>query len=132
MKYIWQNENWTHFKWDSDKIIDSLAKARKKQGFLLGKGESLDLKELSFFIIEEAITTSEIEGEKLDRASIRSSVARRLGLSTAGLPQIQKEIDGLVELLIGVTKNYTLPLTEERIWGWQASLFPTGYSGIHK
>jgi len=94
MKYIWKNENWTQFKWDSEKIIDSLATARKKQGFLLGKGESLELKELSFFIIEEAITTSEIEGEKLDRDSIRSSVARRLGLPTAGLAKVQKETDG--------------------------------------
>lgn len=132
MKYIWQKENWNHFSWKSDEIIDLLSTARKKQGFILGKGDLFNLKELSYFISEEAMTTSEIEGEKLDRDSVRSSVAKRLGLPTAGLPNIRKETDGLVQLLLDATSNYSAPLTKEKLWAWQAALFPTGYSGIHK
>lgn len=132
MEYIWQKPGWTEFSWNTDQIIDALSLARKKQGIILGKGDFLELKELSFFLAEEAVNTAEIEGEKLDRDSIRSSVAKRLGLPTAGLPDVRKETDGLVELLIDATSNYTSPLTQKRIKGWQAALFPTGYSGIRK
>jgi len=132
MKYVWQRENWTNFSWNSDNVINALSTARKEQGILLGKGEFFELKELSFFLTEEALKTSEIEGEKLDRDSIRSSVAKRLGLPTAGLPDVRKETDGLVELLIDATSNYSTSLSKERICGWQAALFPTGYSGIQK
>lgn len=132
MTYIWQNKNWPHFSWDAAELIDSLADARKKQGLLLGKGELLNLKDISYFLSEEAITTSEIEGEKLDRTSVRSSVARGLGLPTAGLPDIRRETDGLVQILIDATSNYSSLLDKERIWSWQAALFPTGYSGIQK
>ena len=132
MNYIWQKENWTRFIWDSDKIIDLLAEARKKQGYILGKGDFFNLKELSYFISEEAMTTSEIEGEILDKISVRSSVARHLGLPTAGLPDIKKETDGLVALLLDATSNYSTTLTKDKLWAWQAALFPTGYSGIQK
>ena len=132
MKYIWQNDSWPHFTWNTEKLIDLLGAARKKQGFILGKGDLLDLKDISYFLAEEAVNTSEIEGEKLDRTSIRSSVARRLGLPTAGLPDIKRETDGLVQILIDATSNYLPPLAKERLWAWQAALFPTGYSGIQK
>jgi Fic family protein len=132
MIYIWQRNNWANFSWNSEKIIDFLSAARKKQGIILGKGDFFELKELSFFLTEEAMKTSEIEGEKPDRESIRSSVARRLGLPTAGLPDVRKETEGLVELLVDATSNYSRPLSKEKIWGWQAALFPTGYTGIQK
>ena len=132
MKYIWQNEIWPHFSWNSEKLIDLLANARKKQGLILGKGALLNLKDISYFLAEEAMTTSEIEGEKLDRTSVRSSVARRIGLPTAGLPDIRRKTDGLVQILIDATTNYSNHLDKKRIWAWQAALFPTGYSGIQK
>lgn len=132
MTYIWQKENWPRFTWNADKIITLLGRARKRQGFILAKGDLFELKDLAYLISEEAMTTSEIEGEKPDRDSIRSSVARRLGLPTAGLPDIKKETDGLVELLIDATMNYTVPLSKEKLWAWQAALFPTSYSGIRK
>ena len=132
MNFIWQREDWTQFTWDTDRVIDLLSEARKKQGFILAKGESVNLKELGEFLSEEAITTSEIEGEKLDKNSVRSSVARRIGLPTAGLPNPRKETDGLVELLIDATSNYSSKLTKEKLFAWQAALFPTGYSGIRK
>ena len=132
MTYIWQNKNWPRFSWDSERLITLLADARKKQGLILGKGELLNLNDISYFLSEEAMTTSEIEGEKLDSTSVRSSVARRLGLPTAGLPDIRRETDGLVQILLDATTNYSKPLDRERIWAWQAALFPTGYSGIQK
>ena len=73
-----------------------------------------------------------IEGEKLDRDTIRSSVAKRLGLETVGLPKPQRNSDGLVELLLDATTNYNKSLTKKRICSWQAALFPTGFSGINK
>ncbi len=125
-------KDWTQFTWDSERVINLLAEARKKQGYILAKGESVNLKEVGEFLAEEAINTSEIEGEKLNNISVRSSVARRLGLPTAGLPDIKKETDGLIELLIDATGNYSSRLTKEKLFSWQAALFPTGYSGIRK
>jgi len=82
-------------------------------------------------LVEEAVTTSAIEGEQLPRDAVRSSVARRLGLDYAGLPTPQRNVDGVVEMLLDATARYSQPLTAERIKGWQAALFPTGYSGIY-
>jgi len=82
-------------------------------------------------LIEEIIKTSAIEGELLDARSVRSSVARRLGIPTAGLP-VDRRIDDLVSILMDATLNCSAHLTAERLWGWQAALFPTGYSGLHK
>ena len=121
-----------NFKWNYEKIISSLSNAKKAQGYLFGQADFFELKEQGELLVEEVFTTSAIEGEPLDKDAIRSSVAKRLGLSTAGLPNITKSSDGLVELLIDVTLNYNKHLTKERICGWQASLFPTGYSGIYK
>ncbi len=82
-------------------------------------------------LVEEAIKTSAIEGEQLDVRSVRASVARRLGLPSAGLP-VDRRIDDLVSVLLDATQNFDKPLTSERLWGWQAALFPSGYSGMHK
>lgn len=83
-------------------------------------------------IIEDAQKTSSIEGEKLDALAIRSSVAKRLGISELGLPANQKKIDGLVEMLLDSTQNFNKPLSSNRLKSWQAGLFPTGFSGIYK
>jgi Fic family protein len=94
----------------------------------------LDVKEQARaeVLIEEVLKTSEIEGERLDAGAVRSSVARRLGLPTAGLPEIRdRHADGVVEILLDATLDFEKELTAERLFGWHAALFPTGYSGLH-
>ncbi|MGE3610459.1 MAG: Fic family protein [Bacteriovoracaceae bacterium] len=131
-KYIWQQKNWPEFKWDLSALVKDLAKARKMQGMLLGQAKFLQLKEQAEILVEESLSTSAIEGEKLDRDGVRSSVARRLGLPSAGLPEPKRNVDGVVEVLIDATKNHEGKLTDKRLFGWHAALFPTGYSGINK
>ncbi len=135
-KYIWQNKNWTDFTWDSGRLLSLLGKARQAQGEILTKVKALGLhltgEAQGEILTEEAVKTSEIEGEVLNRDSVRSSVARHLGLAQAGLPRNERPIDGLVEVLLDATGNYDKPLTAGRLKGWQAALFPTGYSGLHK
>lgn len=132
IRYIWQALLWPNLCWDSAALLRPLGKARQAQGMLLGETACFDLELQSQVLTEEALTTAAIEGEKLDRESIRSSVARRLGLPTAGLPAVERHIDGLVEMLVDATRNHTAPLTPARLKGWQAALFPTGYSGINR
>ncbi|MCK5735666.1 MAG: Fic family protein, partial [Spirochaetaceae bacterium] len=132
MHYIWQKEDWTNFRWDTGSILTALSLAKSQQGYILGQADSFELKDKGDLITEEALSTSAIEGELLDRDSIRSSVARRLGLPTAGMPDPKKGGDGLVDVLIDATRNYYKILTPDRLWAWQAGLFPTGYSGLFK
>ncbi len=136
MRYVWQNTNWTEFSWESDALIQPLGRARLRQGRLLSKVNALGLKFSKEarveILIEEAVKTAAIEGQALHRDSVRSSVARRLGLPTAGLPATERIVDGLVDVLLDATANYSEPLSPERLMGWQAALFPTGYSGLRK
>lgn len=132
MNYLWEKENWTDLKWDKSAILEPLSRARKSQGYILAKGESLNLKDISDFISSEAIKTSEIEGEILDRDSVRSSVANRLGLPTSGLTKDSKKTDALIDILLDATTNYKDPLDNKRLFSWHSGLFPTGYSGINK
>jgi Fic family protein len=99
---------------------------------MAGIGVELAKESESRVLTAETIKTAAIEGERLDPASVRSSVARRLGLSTAGLPRSARSVDGLVDVLLDATQQYKIPLTAKRLKGWQAALFPTGYSGFHK
>jgi Fic family protein len=131
-KYIWQKENWPNFKWDSASLIGLLGQARKAQGKVIAQADFIGLEHQAKILVEEAFTTSAIEGEKLDRDSIRSSVAKRLGLPTAGLPTSEQVVDGLVSILTDATSNHDSPLDEKRLFGWHAALFPTGYSGFHQ
>jgi len=132
VKYIWQNPFWPKFSWDSNEIIMALSKAKKAQGQIVGDTQFLNLDDQADILVEESFATSAIEGESLDRNSIRSSVAKRLGLPTAGLPEIKKNSDGVVAILVDATLNHSGPLTDQRLFGWQAALFPTGFSGINK
>ena len=136
MRYVWQNTNWTDFRWESDALIQPLGRARLRQGRLLSKAGALGLKlgeEAKVeILIEEAIKTAAIEGQVLHSDLVRSSVARRLGLPTAGLPAAERVVDGLVDVLLDATLNYSKPLSPERLMDWQAALFPTGYSGLRK
>jgi Fic family protein len=113
-------------------LLRPLGKARQAQGELLAKADYFELGRQAEVLTEEAFTTAAIEGELLNRDSIRSSVARRLGLPTAGLPAAERRVDGLVEMLIDATRNHAEPLTASRLKGWHAALFPTGYSGMNK
>ncbi|MDE3046284.1 MAG: Fic family protein [Verrucomicrobiota bacterium] len=133
-KWIWQKERWPHFTWAADTLLPLISRARLEQGKLLAKvngiGFELSREADADILTEEAMKTSEIEGEVLNRESVRSSVAKHLGLSTFGLPEPGRAVDGLVDVLIDATKNYSKPLTAERLKSWQAALFPTGRSGL--
>lgn len=134
-QYIWQRPNWCSFTWRSEEILTLLGKCRLAQGKLLGKvidlGLSLDAQTHAEVLAEETINTSAIEGELLDKHSVRSSVARQLGLPSAGLP-VDRHVDGIVAVLLDASVGHNEPLTAERLLGWHAGLFPTGYSGMHK
>ena len=134
MKYVWQHEIWPHLSWKSESLLPLIGKARLAQGKLLTKvahlGFKLGREARVEILTEEAVKTSAIEGERLNRESVRSSVSRHLGLPTAGLPPANRSVDGLVEVLLEATQNYDKPLATARLKRWQAALFPTGYSGL--
>jgi Fic family protein len=134
-QYIWQRPDWTDFTWRSEDILNLLGNCRLVQGKLLGKvidlGLTLDAQAHAEVLAEETIKTSAIEGERLDIRSVLSSVARKLGLPSAGLP-VDRNVDGIVAVILDATMNHDEPLTIERLYGWHAGLFPTGYSGMHK
>ena len=136
MKYIWQHSSWPKLTWQSDVLLPVISQARLAQGKLLTKVTSLGFNHsqeaCADILTEEVIKTSAIEGEKLNRDSVRSSVARHLGLPAAGLPSTNRTIDGLVEVLLEATQKYEKPLTAARLKRWQAGLFPTGWSGLSK
>lgn len=135
-QYIWQRKGWRDFRFDSEQLLQPLASVRKVQGRLLGVIEDLgfddSLRAYAASLEEDAIQTAAIEGETLDREGVRSSVAKHLGLSYAGLRPADRAVDGLVQILLDATRNYNIPLTAERLCDWHAALFPTGYSGMHK
>jgi Fic family protein len=132
--YIWERPQWPEFRWDSASLIEPLATARLKQGQLIGTmgnlGFNLKLEAGLAALTEDIIKSSEIEGETLDRNSVRSSLARRLGIPDAGVAPADRRAEGVVEMMLDATQKYTEPLTAQRLFGWQAVLFPTGYSGL--
>jgi len=134
--YIYQTKDWPNFTWDNDKLLSLLANVRHLQGRLLGRMESL-----GFTLKEEAVLSTltldvlkstEIEGELLNKDQVRSSIARKLGLEVSGLVDSPRNVDGVVEMMLDATQNYMQPITTERLFGWHAALFPTGYSGMYK
>lgn len=130
--YIWQRASWPQLTWNSDPLMGPLGKVRLSQGKLIEQAAYLGLASHAEVLTDEALTTAAIEGETLDRDAIRSSVARRLGLPTAGLPVADRNVDGLVEMLIDAVLFCNRPLTPKRLKAWHAALFPTGYSGMHQ
>jgi len=135
-KYIHLYKEWPAFQWDDDKIILPLSAVRHRQGRFLGKLEGLGfrLREEAALesLTQEVMKSSEIEGEKLPADQVRSSIARRLGIKTAGEVSVDKNVEGVVEMMLDATQKYNLPVTDDRLFGWHASLFPTGRSGMHK
>lgn len=137
MRYIWEKQNWQDFKYNETALLKPLSQLRVLQGKLLGRVAPLDLKleteAQAEVLVEEAIRTSEIEGQKLNRDAVRSSVALRLGLPQGvGLRTQDRNIDGLVDVLLDAVRFHDKPLTLSRLNGWQAALFPSGYSGLRK
>src|SRR3989344_9212028 len=134
--YIWKQPNWFKFNWDEGILLPILSDVRMKQGALITKIKSLKLDDShqaqAEILIEETIKTAAIEGEVYDISAVRSSVVKRLGIATAGLPTSKRHIDGLVQVLIDATQNYDQKLTLSHLKSWQAALFPTGYSGLRK
>jgi len=136
MTYIWEGKKWPKLSWEKGPLLFLTSQARKAQGILLARVKSLGFElegqAQADVLTEEVIKTSAIEGERLNRDSVRSSVARHLGLPAAELTPATRSVDGLVEVLLDATRDYTLPMTARRLKGWQAALFPTGYSGFSK
>ena len=136
VKYIYEHKNWTKFTWQDKGINVVFGEVRLMQGKIIGQ-----MNALGFSAKEEATLTaltldvvksSEIEGELLNYDQVRSSIARRLGINTAGLVRSNRNIEGIVEMMLDATQRHGLPLSEKRLFGWHAALFPTGHSGPYK
>jgi len=133
-QWVWQQPDWPKFAFDMKRVAPVLNRARSAQGRILGKAQALGLANLGSALaeiwVEEANATARIEGEKLDLTAVRSSVARRLGLASVGAAS--RTVEGLIDLMEDATQHWREPLTVERLCGWQAALFPTGYAGVKK
>src|ERR1700758_2594289 len=134
--YIHELPNWPHFHWNTERLLEPVAEVRHRQGLLTGRMEAL-----GFNLRQEAVLqtltadvtkSSEIEGEKLDAEQVRSSIARRLGMDIGALKPADRNVEGVVEMMLDATRRYDQPLTATRLFRWHASLFPTGYSGLRK
>jgi Fic family protein len=134
--YVHELENWPHFEWRSQDIADQLATVRHRQGRLLGRMQALGFELRAEAVLrtltEDVLNSSEIEGEILDKEQVRSSIARRLGLDIGTLAPVDRDVAGVVEMMIDATQNYQALLTDERLFAWHAALFPTGRSGMTK
>ncbi|EEW24066.1 Fic family protein [Rhodobacter ferrooxidans] len=132
--YIWEQPDWQKLTWKDATIAARLAEVRHDQGRLIGRMEALGfrLREEAVLqtLTQDVVKTSEIEGEQLDATQVRSSLARRLGIDIGALPPTDRNVEGIVEVMLDATRNYASPLTTERLFGWHAALFPTGRSGM--
>lgn len=133
---IYQQDNWPEFTWNSDDFVSLLSEARNRQGRLIGKMETLgfDLRNEAFLdtLTLDVIKSSEIEGEFLNPDQVRSSIARRLGIEIAGSVESDRNVEGVVEMMLDATQNCFEQLTADRLFDWHAALFPTGRSGMFK
>lgn len=130
MLYIHDRPEWPHFSWDRDAIARQLSAVHIAQGLLIGKmgmvGFNLSETTVLESLTEEIQKSNEIEGERLDRAQVRSSIARKLGMEAAAILPADRNLEGVVEMMIDATQRYDVPLTRERLFGWHRDLFPTG------
>jgi len=134
--YMHERQDCPELHWNNETLAEVLADVRHRQGRLLGQMEALGfgLREEAVLrtLTEDVVKSSEIEGEKLDPEAVRSSIARRLGMDAGGLKAADRNVEGVVEMMLDATRNYDKPLLEERLFGWHASLFPTGRSGMRR
>ena len=135
-KYIWQQAEWPQWSFNSAAFSQLLSQVNLERGRLLGSMQGLGFKlaeEASLKVsTSEVVKSSEIEGEHLNPEAVRSSIARMLGIDAGGLVPSDKHVDGVVEMVIDATRNHANPLTQDRLFGWHAALFPTGHSGMYK
>lgn len=134
MTYVHEQPDWPRLTWAAEALAAPLARVRYKQGRLFGRMESFGFdvrSEASLTILtSDVVKSSAIEGESLDPAEVRSSIARKLGLDAGGLPRAGRDVEGIVEIMVDATQRFADPLSEERLCGWHAALFPTGWSGV--
>jgi len=134
--YIHQLPEWPHFKWEQEALAKRLAAVRLRQGEFIGRMRTLGFQQQEEAVLEtlteDVLKSSEIEGEILDKDQVQSSIARRLGIESAALPPADRNVEGVVEMMLDATQKFKDELTSERLFGWHASLFPTGRSGMRK
>jgi Fic family protein len=134
--WIHEKKNWTNFIWDIEALASKLADIRHRQGRLLGRMEGLGFelkREASLSTLtNDIVKSSAIEGENLNPEEVRSSIARRLGIKIAGLIPSSRDVEGIVEMMLDATQQFTKPLTKKRMFNWHAALFPTGRSGMYR
>ena len=135
-KYIHNLPDWPKFRWNQEGLAKQLAAVRHRQGRLIGRmqglGFPLRTEAVLTTLTEDVLKSSEIEGEILDRDQVRSSIARRLGMDAGALPPADRNVEGVVEMMLDATQKFKEPLTAERLFDWHAALFPTGRSGMSK
>jgi len=134
--YIWQHDDWPNWRYDLAALADPMARVARAQGVLLGRladaGLALRAQANLSTLTDDVVKTSEVEGESLNVESVRSSLARRLGVDIGATAPADRHVDGVVEMVLDATGNADAPLTRERLFGWHAALFPTGFSGLSK
>lgn len=135
-RYIWQADDWPNWRYDLSALTWPLTEVNRAQGLLLGRladvGLALRDQASLAALTEDVVKTSEIEGEVLNVESVRSSIARRLGVDIGAVAPVDRHVEGVVEMVLDATSRASSPLTAERLFGWHAALFPTGYSGMNK
>ena len=133
-RYIWQADDWPHWRYDLASLAGPLTEVSRAQGALLGRladvGPALRDQASLAALTEDVVGTSGIEGEVLSVDSVRSSIARRLGVDIGAIAPVDRHVEGVVEMVLDATSRSAGPLTAERLFGWHAALFPTGYSGM--
>jgi len=131
--YLWQHPDWPQWRYDAAALAGPLAQLHRAQGELVGRMAHLGLAQRDLATLQalaqEVITTSAIEGETLNLEAVRSSIARRLGVDIGALAPADRHVDGVVDMVLDATQQHAQPLTAERLFGWHAALFPTGFSG---
>lgn len=134
--WIHERKNWTGFTWDIESLVLQLADVRHRQGVLLGRmrGLGFELKSEASLntLTSDVVKSSAIESENLNPEEVRSSIARRLGLNVGGLVPASRDVEGIVDMMLDATQGFSEPLTQDRLFGWHAALFPTGRSGMHR
>jgi Fic family protein len=132
--YIHEQAGWPGFQWGHSRIAARLVDVRHRQGRLIGRMEGLGFQLRAEAVLntltEDVLKSSEIEGEKLDPHQVRSSIARRLGIDIGGRTHADRNVEGVVEMMLDATQGYDKPLTARRLFDWHAALFPTGRSGM--
>ncbi|MCS6766949.1 MAG: Fic family protein [Candidatus Protistobacter heckmanni] len=134
--YIWQQPDWPYWRYDARRLLPLAGQVHLAQGRLLGRMLDLGFDTRSNATLEiltdDVIKTSEIEGERLNPASVRSSVARRLGVDIGALAPADRHVDGVVDMVLDATANHEQALSAQRLFGWHAALFPTEHSGLSR